>query len=320
MKANNITLRQLRAFVAVADHASFVAASKAIGLSQPALSQSVRQLEAELGTRLFIRTTRNVHLTGIGVSFLTHARHMLRLMDDIAQDMERTIQRRSGRMVVACLPSVAWRLMPPVLAESAKLFPDMRIVVQDMNMRNIRDAVLSGEADVGIGSLSGSREKFSSTAITLDRMHVLFSRGHPFERLDSIAWQDLAGLPFLGMTEATGIREIVDQAAADCGLELTFAAEVSNLATLMGLVEQDVGLTVVPGLALPRMGHSGLLSRPLGAPVIRRETRAMWRRSSIASPEAARLLKAIRAVRLAGSVDGEGTAFDWCDFDVPSTI
>src|SRR6056297_3566358 len=320
MKANNITLRQLRAFVAVSDHSSFVAASKAIGLSQPALSQSVRQLEAELGARLFTRTTRSVHLTGIGLSFLTHARHVLRLLDDIAHDMRETIDRRSGRLVVACLPSVAWRLMPPAIAESAKLFPDMRIVVQDTNMRAIRDAVLSGAADIGIGSLAGKMSEFSSVKIALDRMHVLFPQGHSFEALETVGWADLAGYPVVGMTGATGVREIVDEVAAETGLKLDYTSEVSNLATLIGLVEQGAGVTIVPGLALPRMGHPGLESRTLVAPATSRETGVIWRRSSVATPEAARLLKAMNEVRSGGTVDGEGTAFDWCDFQVPDEI
>ncbi len=320
MKANNITLRQLRAFVAVSDHESFVAASKAIGLSQPALSQSVRQLEEELGARLFVRTTRSVHLTGVGLSFLTHARHVLRLMDEITADMEKIIERRSGRIVVACLPSTAWRLMPPVLAESAKLFPETRIVVRDMSMRGIKRAILSGEADIGIGSLTGNMSKFSSMVVVLDRMHVLFPRGHPFQRSGSAEWSGLAGTPFVGMTEETGIRQIVDEVSTANGLTLNYTAEVSNFATLMGLVEQGAGVTAVPGLALPRADHPVLCSRRIEAPAISREIALIWRHSSMVSPEAVRLLKSLEAVRSAGSVEGEGTAFEWRDFNVPSEI
>jgi DNA-binding transcriptional LysR family regulator len=318
MKPNNITLRQLRAFVAVADHESFVAASKTIGLSQPALSQSVRQIERELGARLFIRTTRNVHLTGIGVSFLTHARHVLRLVDEIALEMERTIERRSGRIVVACLPSIAWRLMPPTLAEAGRLFPETRVVVRDMSMAGIRHAVLSGEVDLGIGSLGGNMAEFSSTVVVRDGMHALFPREHPFRTLDHVEWSRLAGMSLVGMTEETGIRQILDGVTAAGGPALHYTAEVSGLATLMGLVEQGAGVTVVPGLALPGADHPVLQSRPLVEPAIGREMGLMWRRSSITSPEAARLLKALDAVRRAGTTIGEGTAFEWGDFVVPS--
>ena len=318
MKANNITLRQLRAFVAVADQESFVAASKTIGLSQPALSQSVRQIERELGARLFIRTTRNVHLTGIGVSFLTHARHVLRLVDDIASEMEHTIKRRSGRIVVACLPSVAWRLMPPTLADAARLFPETRIVVRDMSMAGIKNAVLTGEVDLGIGSISGNMVEFSSVVIVRDKMHALFQSDHPFQALDCVECSQLAGMPLVGMTEETGIRQILDGITAENGPALSYSAEVSGLATLMGLVEQGVGMTVVPGLALPRADHPILRSRPLVSPAISRDIGLFWRRSSITSPEAARLLKALDAARSAGTIQGEGPAFAWGDFNVPA--
>lgn len=318
MKANNLTLRQLRAFVAVADHESFVAAAKKIGLSQPALSQSVRQIEHELGARLFIRTTRNVHLTGIGLSFLTHARHVLRLMDEMAAEMERTIERRRGRIVVACLPSVAWRLMPLVLAESARLFPETRIVVRDMSMAAIRDAVLSGEVDLGIGSVSGNMADFSSVVIVRDRMHTVFSRDDPFAALDCVEWEQLANRPLVGMTEETGIRQILDDVVAAGRGALTYTAEVSGLATLMGLVERGAAVSIVPGLALPGASHPTLGFCPLVDPEIGREIGLIWRRGSLTSPEAVRLLQALENVRRADSVETEEQTFTWGDFTVPS--
>jgi DNA-binding transcriptional LysR family regulator len=318
MKANNLTLRQLRAFVAVADHESFVAASKAIGLSQPALSQSVRQIERDLGARLFVRTTRNVHLTGIGMSFLTHARHVLRQVDEMATEMERTIERRRGRIVVACLPSVAWRLMPPLMAESTRLFPETRIVVRDMSMAAIHDAVRSGEVDIGIGSLRGTMVDFSSVVILRDRMHAVFARDDPFAALGCVGWDQLATRPFVSMTEETGIRQILDDVATTGRKPLTFSAEVSGLATLMGLVERGAGVTVVPGLALPRAGHPTLGACPLSDPEIGREIGLIWRRASLVSPEAARLLKALDIVRRLDHVDAEETTFTWSDFTVPS--
>lgn len=318
MRANNLTLRQLRAFVAVADHESFVAASKKIGLSQPALSQSVRQIERDLGARLFIRTTRNVHLTGIGLSFLTHARHVLRLVDEMAADMDRTIERRRGRIVVACLPSVAWRLMPLVLAESARHFPETRIVVRDMSMAAIRDAVLSGEVDLGIGSVSGNMAEFSSVVIVRDRMHTVFSRDDPFAALDCVDWEQLANRPLVGMTEETGIRQILDEVSATGRGTLSYTAEVSGLATLMGLIERGTGVSIVPGLALPGAGHPTLGSCPLIDPEIGREIGLIWRRGSLTSPEAVRLLKALEKVRRSDPVEEEERTFKWGDFTVPS--
>lgn len=315
MKPNNLTLRHLRAFVAVAENESFIAASKQIGLSQPALSQSVRQLEAELGGRLFIRTTRSVHLTGIGLSFLVHARHVLRLIDQISAEMTNMIERRSGRIVVACLPSVAWRLMPAVMTESASLYPDIRIVMRDMSLRQIKQAVLEGEADVGIGGLSGEMGAFSCRSILRDRMHVLFPRGHAFESAAEVAWSDLAQERSVGMTDETGISEIVNRAMEQAGMAQNHEAEVSNLATLFGLVEQGFGIAAIPGLVVPRRDHPLLDCRPIADPEVSRETALIWRHNSGMAPYAERLLRAFAAVRRAGSVDGEGAAFDWLAFD-----
>jgi len=107
MNRNNVTLRQLRAFVLVADKGSFVAAAETLALSQPALSHSIQQLEEQIGSALFHRTTRSVKLTGLGMGFLPTARHLLRQIDTSIADIQEAAARKRGRVVVACLPNPA---------------------------------------------------------------------------------------------------------------------------------------------------------------------------------------------------------------------
>ena len=317
MKPGNLTLRQLRIFIAVADHGSFVAAASSLGLSQPALSQSVRQLEAEVGAPLFVRTTRKVQLTAIGLSLLPQARSLLDQLDVIAHDIGDLVARRRGRVVVACVPSLAWRLMPPALAMITEAYPGITIELRDMRMRQIKEALLSGEADLGLGSTPGTGENLAFVEMARDRFHAVFPRGHALETVPAMTWRELARHPFIMMSHDTAIRDIVDEMIGTGKVDFKVVAELSNLASVNGYIQQGVGVTALPGIALPRDDHPTLAHRLLEKPQIGRTIAAIWREGAGLSPAAATIVRSIAACGAAGTIAGAGTNFDWFDFAVP---
>lgn len=298
MRRNNVNLKQLRVFATVAESGSFVAAAAMLGLSQPALSQSMRLLEEEIGSPLLIRTTRRVRLSPLGLAFLPQAHHILRQFDAAIGDLQDVAARKRGRVVISCLPSVAYRLMPRVIAMNERLYPGVRVTVRDGNLKGVMTAVHSGEADCGVGSFQSHdhAHEFGSRLLARDQMHVICPRGHPLAERATVTWADLKNRPFVAMTNETGIREIVDQALASCDLSLQIVAEVSNLATVLGLVEEGIGVSALPGLALPRDDHPALAHRPLTEPVMARAVRLIWRQDIGLSPGATAIVSSIEKV------------------------
>jgi DNA-binding transcriptional LysR family regulator len=293
MKRNSISLKQLRGFVAVADTGSFVASAAMLGLSQPALSQSIRQLEEQIGGAVFHRTTRRVKLTALGEKFLISARALLRQFDVAVSEIQDFAKPKSHRVVVAGLPSVAYRLMPLVIAINEQLNPGIRVAVWDGNRKSIISAITSGEADLAIGSFSVPDPNLDSVVLGRDRFHAVFPRDHPLHALKTVRWTDLQGHAFITMTHETGIREIVDNAVAPYNIKLNTVSEVSNLATVNGLIEERIGISALPGLALPRHDHPFIVSRELREPTLERTIRIAWRKGIGLSPAAWSLMGAI---------------------------
>jgi DNA-binding transcriptional LysR family regulator len=292
---NNITLKQLRAFVAVADAASFKNASRNLHLSQPALSQTIRQLETEIGNALFRRTTRSVSLAPLGQSFLPHARHLLRQFDSVIGEVQQVAHQKQGRVSIACLPSVASRLMPRVIATSDRLFPGIRVVIRDMNMRAVVESLRGGESDIAIGGSVASEDgTLESFILGHDYFHALMPITSPLARRRSLKWSDLAGKPFIAMSHDNGMRGLIDAVAAEQSLDLKIVAEVSNVATLNGMLEEGIGVSALPGLALPRNEHAFVRHRPLTDPSVRRAIRLFWRGSFGLSPAAQAIVVALR--------------------------
>jgi LysR family carnitine catabolism transcriptional activator len=309
--ANNINLRHLRAFVAVADKGSFVAASETLHLSQPALSQIIRHLEEEIGDRLFVRTTRRVHLSTLGMSLLPQARHLIRQFDATIGDLKDVAARRRGRVMVACLPSVTYRLMPRVVATSKRLHPGMNVIVHDSNLKGVIDAVKSGAADLGIGSLPPAEAELESIAVARDQMQAVFPRDHPLAELEEVRWTDLQRYPFVAMTYETGIRKLVDEAVETSNVTLDIVAEVSNLSTVNGMLEEGIGISALPGLAAPADNHPLLIHRPLVKPVVERRIMVFWRAVVGLSPGASALLNALRTTVAEESAQAWFPAIRW---------
>jgi LysR family transcriptional regulator, carnitine catabolism transcriptional activator len=299
---NNVTVKQLRAFVVVAEKASFVGAAHALNLSQPALSQTIRQLEGEIGNALFQRTTRSVRLTPLGTSFLPHVRHLLRQFDGAIEEVKEVAAIKRGRVTIACLPSVASRLMPRVIATNERLYPGIRVVIRDMNMRGVVASVLSGEVDLGIGSSVSDSTELDSIVLARDYFHALVPITSPLARRRTLKWSDLADHPFIAMTHDTGLRDLVDAAAGEQGISLKIVAEVSNIATLNGMLEEGLGISALPGLVLPRNDHSFIRHRPLIEPRVQRTIRLLWRGTVGLSPPAQAIV-----ISLCRSIEGDKT-------------
>ena len=146
----NLTHRQFEVLIAAADAESFSAAAQHLGISQPSLSESIRRIERELGTRLFERTTRSVKLTAEGRAVVAVAR-------EIVRDFRRALERLAaggaqgqGRIAVAALPSVACAALPAAIKEFGRQHPAVSVVIHDVQHERALTLVTEGVADFAI--------------------------------------------------------------------------------------------------------------------------------------------------------------------------
>src|SRR5690349_2441616 len=148
----SLTLRQLEAFVAVAENGSYTKAARFLRMSQPGLTANILRLEDHLGVRLFDRTTRSVELTSAGADLLHPIRRLLEDLSQTISDMQGLSDRRRGRVVFACLPSIAARLVGPALQNFLTSFPGITVKIIDGDATNVASRVRTREADFGITS------------------------------------------------------------------------------------------------------------------------------------------------------------------------
>jgi len=169
----NTEIGELQAFVAVAEKSSFRAAAESLFISQPALSRRIDKLERDLKCQLLERTTRRVSLTDAGRQLLSHAQAVIDELERAYQGLEARTVARSGKVTIACVPSVANHLLPSVLRDFARTYPAVRVKVIDESAQTVLDRVRDGQADFGLSFLGSQDAELEFTSIRAERYVVV---------------------------------------------------------------------------------------------------------------------------------------------------
>ena len=286
MASINYRLDDLRALLALQETGSFVRAAHQLHITQPAFSRRIAQLEAAVGGALVERTTRKVTMTALGRGLVRRAAPLLSQLDDTLAETGRCARGESGRLTVACLTTVAQALLPRVLQAFQRLYPQVRLQLLDDTGQRVAQAVLSGEAEFGVGVLSGLPASLHAEVVAEDPYVIAFAPGHPLEALPEVSWQALQAYRVIAMRPTSANRQQVDQALAAAGVPLPWFDEVEHLSSMLGLLIGGVGVGVLPRLALYSGGRVGLRSRPLVGPAVARSIGLIRRPDALLSEPA----------------------------------
>lgn len=257
----NISTRQLRAFLALAEERSFTRAAAQTHLSQPAFSALIRSLEDTLGLRLFHRSTRHVEPTAEGLAFEVSARRVLAEFDDAVLGVHDQVARRRGRVSVALLPSLAAGWLPQVLASFRAEFPGIELEVRDVLSEPCIEAVRAGHADLALAATRADTPELRAALFCSDGFHLVCPAGHPLASVATVRPRDVAVWPFVHLSRTSSVRQYLD--AALHPLQMRTLMEVDQLATVMGMVRAGLGISIVPSLTLFHFQQPEVVTRPL---------------------------------------------------------
>jgi len=280
------SLAELRAFVTVGELQSFAAAAKALHLSQPALSRRISHLEDQLGVRLFDRTTRSVGLTVLGGRFLGEVRGLVEDMDRSVLSLRDAAELETGDVTIGCVFSAVHHFLPPVIRAFRERHPRVLVRIIEEGADEVLASVKHGEADLAVNYI-GMQDPEVEFAPLLKEPYVLACPvGHPLARSRSLRWHELANYPLARVSHASRNRLLIDQALAELPPLPRPVCEVRHVSTLIGLVQNGLGVAVVPRLALPT-GRSDVVGVKLEQPPVSRTVGIIRRSGRSLSPAAA---------------------------------
>jgi DNA-binding transcriptional LysR family regulator len=266
----DLSSRQLRAVLAVAENRSFIAAAAALKISQPALTRTIKQIEQALGVELFSRTTRQVTTTHAGKEFVALAERLLSDFKIGITSLQRHMTHPRGQVIVSSVLPLSDPKFPETVLTYRHKFPGIDIYLREGMHEHVVDDIRTGVADFGIGYLNALPDKFAMETLGIETLHVVFPVKHPLRRHKKIDISELRDIELVSYSTDARTRKLVDNLAAKAGFAPRHALVVGRFATLMNLVRHQVGVAIVPSSERPLMTDRQLTSRPLAqAPVTR---------------------------------------------------
>ncbi|KAF1046313.1 MAG: HTH-type transcriptional regulator CynR [Xylophilus sp.] len=301
----DLSARQLRAFLALADLQNFTRAATACHLSQPAFSALVRALEDAVGTRLFDRSTRSVRPTAAGRLFEPAARRLLADMESALGDLADHARLASGRVHVAALPSLAAGWLPAVFAEFRAAWPGVALELSDLLSDPCVELVRRGRADFALaagGLRADDAAVLQALPLFSEHCHLVCRADHPLAAARRLSLKALAPWPFIHLARHSSVRQALE--AALHPQPMNTVLEVEQLATVAGMVEAGLGISVVPGLSLYQFQSPQLVRRRLALPQLHRQMVLVRRRDESLSPAAQalhdRVVQGLKALGMGG--------------------
>ena len=292
---NNITLRQLRAFLAVVEHGSFTKAAAVLNMTQSALTNSVKNLELELGLRLFDRTTRHVEPTAHGRQFATVARRFTEDLERGMDDLRAHVDRQQGLVVVGATATMITSVLIPAIKDMAARYPGIRVRIIEILTAEAVERVRAGDMDLAFTTIALPDADFDATPVMRDAFHLVCPPAHPLAAHQGpLAWDVFTDHPAVGMSGESGIRGILKEHAAGQLAVSGLAYEVSSVWGLIRMVRDGLGIAAVPGLVAQAMASEGIPAIRL-TPPIHRTVSLITRAGRSPTPAAGTLVSAALA-------------------------
>lgn len=288
-------LLQLEHFLAIVEERTFTRAAERVSRTQPAVSQSIKKLEDEIGAPLFARDVHEVTLTEAGRVLADYARKMVGMRDEAMRRVAELKAMKAGTLKLAAHESAAVYLLPAALRAYLQQYPDIRVGIQRTALAEIPRRVMDREVDLGFVKDEPAFHELQFAEVHTDEMVLVASPTHALAKRTDVAMKDLADEPFILHHGCSATAEMVlrlfDQHAVRCRI----VAELWSFENVKTFVQEGVGIAIVPGITVKQELRDGTLARvPLRELGMPRRTLMIYREDGYLSKPAAELIKLVR--------------------------
>ncbi|CDG85710.1 LysR substrate-binding domain-containing protein [Janthinobacterium agaricidamnosum] len=247
-------LRQLRYFVAIADHGSLSRAALVLHVAQPALTQQLRQLEQELGVQLLHRSAQGVLSTDAGKVFYEHAQAILKQVADAKSAVVQSAARPSGSVILGLPHSISNALALPLLMAARLHYPEITLQLTEELTGNLNEQLKSGRVNLAVLFDDGQLTPFAASALIEEEMRFICRSDSAFAPArDGVSLRQALATTLILPGLQHGVRPHIDRVAREAGLTPAAVIEINSIAILKSAILADMGATILP--AAPLLGE-----------------------------------------------------------------
>ena len=289
----NIEIGDIEAFIELTETNSFAKAAVNLNLSQPALSRRIQKLEYELGTTLFDRTTRKVQLSYSGRNFYERARGILEAIKTASKTLNEKYSFPSI-IKVGAVNSALRNILYPTLKIFKTMEPRCKIQIIERSANYVVDSVLGGECDFGVNFTGLQEPGINFENLFIEDYVVVFPKGDPLEKKRKIKLSEIKNRDFISVWKGSGSRIYFENALALQKEDMDWTYEVRHIPSALNMVEQGLGITLAPKLAVSR-DYTSLSYRPLIDPKVTRTMGLIKRSGKEISHDAQKLYDLLKS-------------------------
>jgi DNA-binding transcriptional LysR family regulator len=287
--AMDVTLRQLRAFVAVLEAASFSEAAKAMHLSQAALSGLIKELENRLGVRLLDRSTRSVSPSAVGEIFEPMARRVLANLDEALESMTNLKDLRRGLVRVAAPETLSCTLLPELIARYNSAHPGVDVRFDDVPIQQVLATLEDGSVDIGFGPAGViTDEQVDVHMLCADPLWVALRPDDPLAKRDAVSWKELRERPLINYMPNIAVNVLSNVPPRHHPKEMV---PVNRVNTALSMLRVRQGAVICPSMAESLVRGFALTFLPLQQPIVRWKIALFVRRWTSLSPAVESFIK-----------------------------
>jgi LysR family transcriptional regulator, benzoate and cis,cis-muconate-responsive activator of ben and cat genes len=245
-------LRQIRYFLALATELNYTRAASQLNISQPPLTRHIQQLEHSIGVMLFDRSTRGVALTQAGKIFLEEARKIVALADQAVNKTKLAHQGQIGRLDIGIFGSSTISVIPTLLTELRKSYPDIIISLQNTTKTQQIDGVREKHLDIGFNRIYPSVPDLAVETVMIEDLYVALHKDHPFANNQTIEVKDLVHQPFILFPNNVrpSFADTVIMLCSNAGFTPNVVHDVEDIFTAIALISAGLGIAIVPESAI----------------------------------------------------------------------
>ncbi len=245
-----LEIRHLRYFLAVAEAGSFSRAADRLGISQPSVSQQMRDLEAGLRVSLFQRRGKRILLTSAGIIFREHARTILRQLENFLQELTSEPGQLRGALHVGVVPILNVALMPHLLGLFAADPPGTSLIVEEISSTEIETALEEGRMDVGLGFLTRHSPNLRYERLCTDQFALIVSKAHAWRNRRAVKFSELHQHRLLQLPDSFVMRRMTDEICRKHQVRPRIVAEINAIETLLRSLAPLQAVALMPKIAL----------------------------------------------------------------------
>ncbi|RUM49140.1 MAG: LysR family transcriptional regulator [Marinomonas sp.] len=285
-----MNIKQVKAFLSVAESLSFAQAANQLHLSQPALSLAIKGLEEALGGKLLTRTTRTIALTPEGDALVPIAKRLLAQWQDAEDEIKQRFALQLGKISIAAMPSFAGSLLPKAIQQYHQRFPNIQVAIDDVLSDIVVERVANNSVELGVTFEPQHSEGLTFYPLYNDEFIAILPNQHPLASQQEVTWATLLQHNFITLQRPSSVRKMIENTLKDANIDLTVAFDAHQLTTVIRMVSEGMGVAVVPATCRQQIREQNVIERNITSPSIERTVGVICKPRSMLSIAAAAML------------------------------